>query len=201
MGTQKRLKNMLDFQRLTFIFMTVLVLVSIPCHAQTDKGITPKEIGKAIGEDLHHPYLYFSSNEVPLLQERVANDPKSREVYKELLAEANLFLYMPVEKNAPVQDKNPRYTGNWDYHYYIDENRERALKLAFLYQMTGESKYAEKAFAFAEVVCDVPNWEDRAHMFPTIYSRVMPWNVPDDEVVFNFDLYTAHTAHRSGRSL
>ncbi|MCK5343019.1 MAG: heparinase II/III family protein, partial [Candidatus Heimdallarchaeota archaeon] len=30
-----------------------------------------------------------------------------------------------------------------------------------------------------------------AHEFPIIYSRVMPWNVPDDQVNFNFD-------HRNG---
>jgi len=78
----------------------------------------------------------------------------------------------------------------------LDHNRENALRLAFLYQMTGKSKYAEKAFEFADVVCDVPNWDDRAHKFPIFYSRVMPYNVPDDQAVFNFDLYAAHIAHR-----
>ena len=160
-----------------------------------ERVVTPDEIGRAIGDKLQHPYLYFSSEEVPVLRERVASDPRSREIFKELLAEGKRLLFTPVEKNAPVQDKNPRYTGNWDYHYYIDHNRENALQLAFLYQMTGEKKYAEKAFEFAEVVCDVPNWEDRAHQFPIIYSRVMPWNVPDDQYVFNYDLYTGHTAH------
>ena len=178
------------FKQFTVI-AAVMALVVWPCL-----GITPEEIGKAIGNDLDHPYLYFSSDEVAGLRERVANDPSSREIYKELLAEGKRLLYTPVEKDAPVPDKRPRYTGNWDYHEYIDRNAENAVRLAFLYQMTGESKYAEKAFEFAEVVCDVPNWDDRAHMFPTFYSRVMPYNVPDDQVVFNFDLYSAHTANR-----
>jgi hypothetical protein len=193
-------------QNLILAVLTVLVIA--PCRADlpsvisrgdsiavSNKPVTPKEFAKAIGNNLDHPYLYFSSSEVSVLRDRIANNPKYKEVYEELLVEANLLLNMPIETDAPVQDKHPRYTGNWDYHYYIDENRERAQKLAFLYQMTGESKYAEKSFEFADVVCDVPNWEDRAHMFPTIYSRVMPYNVPDDQVVFNFDLYTAHTAN------
>ena len=179
------------FNRFAVMLAAVMTLVFTPCLA-----VTPEEIGQAIGNELDHPYLYFSSDELPELRERVAKDPKSRKIYEELLAEANRLLYTPVEKNAPVADKNPRYSGNWDYHYYIDRNRDRALHLAFLYQLTGETKYAEKAFEFAEVVCDVPNWEDRAHQFPIIYSRVMPYNVPDDQVVFNYDLYTGHTAHK-----
>ena len=179
------------FKRFATMLVAVMTLVFTPCMA-----VTPEEIAQAIGIDLDHPYLYFSSDELPELRERIANDPKSRKIYEELLAEANRLLYTPVEKNAPVVDKNPRYSGNWDYHYYIDRNRDRALHLAFLYQLTGETKYAEKAFAFADAVCDVPNWEDRAHQFPIIYSRVMPYNVPDDQVVFNYDLYTGHTAHK-----
>ncbi|MBU2950942.1 heparinase II/III family protein [Tamlana agarivorans] len=183
------------FSSLSFELVTIWLLFTGCCWGQMNHQISPTEIGQALGENLKHPYLYFSSKSVSILQDRVTNNPKYSTVYDELLAETNFYLHMPVEKNAPIPDKNPRYTGNWDYHKYIDNNRKRAVKLAFLYQMTGEAKYAEKAFEFAEVVCDVPNWEDRAHMFPTIYSRVMPWNVPDDQVVFNFDLYAAHTAH------
>lgn len=179
-------------KHLKLLLAVFALTLTVPLVAQ----VTTQDINKAIGDDLDHPYLYFSSDEVSELREQVGSDPKSRQIYKELLAEANRLLYTPVEKQAPVQDKNPRYSGNWDYHYYIDRNRESALLLAFLYQMTGETKYAEKAFEFADVVCDVPNWEDRAHQFPIIYSRVMPYNVPDEQYVFNYDLYTGHTAHR-----
>jgi hypothetical protein len=53
--------------------------------------------------------------------------------------------------------------------------------------MTGEQRYADKAFQFADAFCDLPTWTMRAHEFPIIYSRVMPWNVPDGQVSFNFD--------------
>ncbi len=55
--------------------------------------------------------------------------------------------------------------------------------------MTGEQKYADKAFEFADAFCDLTTWTQRAHEFPIIYSRIMPWNVPDDQVNFNFDHY------------
>ena len=160
-----------------------------------ERVVTPDELGRAIGKDLVHPYLYFSSDEVPELRERVESDPKSREIYKELLAEGKRLLYTPVEKQAPVADKNPRYSGNWDYHHYINRNREQALQLAFLYQLTGESKFAEKAFEFADVICDYKLWSYRAHEFPIIYSRVWPWGVENDQVVFSYDIRTGHTGY------
>jgi len=125
--------NYFMYKRFAAMVAALMVLVVTQCLA-----ITPEEIGRAIGDNLDHPYLYFSSDEVPELRERVANDPSSREIYKELLAEGKRLLYTPVEKNAPVPDKNPRYSGNWDYHRYINSNRESALQLAFLYQLTGK---------------------------------------------------------------
>ena len=37
----------------------------------------------------------------------------------------------------------------------------------------------------------MPVWILQAHEFRIIYSRVMPWNVPDNQVNFNFDIRTA----------
>ncbi len=164
-----------------------------PCH-----GISPEEMKEAIGNNLDHPYLYFSAEELPELHDRVRNDEVCKDIYARLLREGEKLLTTDVEKIPPREDRNPRYTGDWSYHNYIDNNRDKALRLAFLYQMTGNEKFAQKAFEYADVVCDVSHWEDRAHQFPIIYSRIMPWGVPDDQVVFNYDLYTGHTAHAMG---
>lgn len=106
---------------------------------------------------------------------------------------------MPVEYDAPVQGKNPR--AGWSendrsskYENYYMSYRNYAFDLAFLYQMTGDRRYAEKAFEFADAFCDLPSWTMRPHEFPIIYSRVMPWNVPDDQVCFNFDHYNGDSA-------
>jgi len=171
-------------QRLTAMAAAVMALVVTSCLA-----VTPDEMSRAMPEKLEHPYLYFSQEDLPELRGRVENDDVCKGIYDRLLTEGEKLLSTEVEKIPPREDRNPRYTGDWSFHNYIDRNRDRALRLAFLYQMTGEVKYAEKAFEFAEVVCDVSHWEDRAHQFPIIYSRVMPWNVPDDQVVFNQSIY------------
>ena len=178
------------FQRFSVMAAVVMALV-----VTSSLAVTPDEMSRAIPKALDHPYLYFSKKDLPGLRERAGSDDVNKRIYARLLSQGNELLSTEVEKIPPREDRNPRYTGDWSFHNYIDRNRERALTLAFLYQMTGEAKYAEKAFEFAEVVCDVSHWEDRAHQFPIIYSRVMPWNVPDDQVVFNYDLYTGHTAH------
>jgi len=69
-----------------------MALVAMPCLAITTiengGGINPEEIGKAIGNDLKHPYLYISSDELPEIREQVINDPKSRENDMQLLPKA-----------------------------------------------------------------------------------------------------------------
>jgi len=176
-----------------FIRGIIFSVVVLPALQASD--VTPDEFEKAISDNLTHPYLYFSAEDVPEMRERVEDDQVLGDIYKRLLAEGRRLLSTEVEKIPPREDRNPRFTGDWSFHRYIDDNRDNALALAFLYQMTGEAQYAEKAFEFAEAVCDVSHWEDRAHQFPIIYSRVMPWGVPDDQVVFNYDLYSGHTAH------
>ena len=60
--------------------------------------------------------------------------------------------------------------------------------------MTGEKKYADKAYEYADAVCGVPDWVNGYHQFPVIHTRVWPWNVPDDQVNFSVDLEAVHTA-------
>lgn len=170
---------------------TVLACLLMSFPAAGD--ITTDDIARSLPNKLEHPYLYFSEQDKPAILDLINNDPESMDVWKELLAETNRLLYTPIE-DAPVRDKNPRFTGDWGTNHFIVRYRDNALKLAFLFQMTGEEKYAAKAYDFVDRVCDMDNWTDRAHQFPIIYSRVMPWNVPDDQVVFDYDIYAAETA-------
>lgn len=174
-----------------FSFFLVLVWVSNKSYSQVSKN----DIDKAIDlSSLKHPYLYFTEEEKPALLDRIENDPESGDVFHRLEAEANMLLHMPVDKNIPIQGKNTRagwseYDSDGKYSRYYSSNRNNAFNLAFLYQMTGEQEYADKAFEFADAFCDLTTWTQRAHEFPIIYSRIMPWNVPDDQVNFNFDHY------------
>ncbi|GAB1453847.1 hypothetical protein MASR2M47_39030 [Draconibacterium sp.] len=177
------------FQYLTW----ALILLSIPQFSSAQ--ITKTDIDKAINiSSLKHPYLYFSDEDKPALLERIKTQPECNDIFEKLKAQANMWLAMPVDKNIPVQGKNTRagWTDadtNGEYAKYYSTNLNNAFYLAFLYQLTGDQKYADKAFEFADAFCDLTTWTQRAHEFPIIYSRIMPWNVPDDQVNFNFDHY------------
>lgn len=181
----------LKLKRLRYIFFPVLMLVTQLVSAQVAKS----DIDKAIDiKNLKHPYLYFTEAEKPTMLQRIQNDPESNDIFRKLEAQARMWLAMPVDNNIPVQGKNTR--AGWSeadndgkYAKYYSTNLNNAFSLAFLYQMTGEQKYADKAFEFADAFCDLTTWTQRAHEFPIIYSRIMPWNVDDDQVNFNFDHY------------
>jgi hypothetical protein len=163
-------------------------------------AISKKDIDNAINtKSLQHPYLLFSETDKAAMRSRIESDKECRDIMKRLLAEAHRALYQPVDYQIPVQGKNTR--AGWSeedrdgkYELYYDTNLENALNLAFVYQMTGDKKYAEKAFQFADAFCDLTTWTQRAHEFPIIYSRIMPWNVSDDQVCFSFDHYNGDAA-------
>ncbi|HPT21685.1 MAG TPA: heparinase II/III family protein [Bacteroidales bacterium] len=176
------------------IFLITVLFVGVTLFSSfTD--VTKSDIDKAINKSkLKHPYLYFSDEDKPAMMNRIKNDAESRNVMNRLLAEANMLLSMPVDRNIPTQGKNTRagwteLDRNRGYEFYYLNTRANALTLAFVYQMTGEQKYADKAFEFADSFCDLTTWTMRPHEFPIIYSRIMPYNVPDDQVNFSFDHY------------
>ena len=173
------------------LLAAVILVLSLTLSAQ----LTKSDIDRAIDiESLEHPYLYFTESEKPALLDRIKSDPDCNDIYRQLKAEAKMLLAMPVDRDIPIQGKNTRagwseYDREGAYGRYYTMNRNNAFDLAFLYQMTGEQKYADKAFEFADAFCDLTTWTRRAHEFPIIYSRIMPYNVPDDQVNFNFDHY------------
>ena len=179
---------MKNYFRITGIIL-FLALFANGIYAQ----LTKTDIDKAIDiSALKHPYLYFSEADKPEMLKRIKTDQKSNDIFERLKAECNMYLFMPVDKNIPVQGKNTRagwseYDNDGKYSKYYSTAQGNAFKLAFLYQLTGEQKYADKAFEFADAFCDLTTWTQRAHEFPIIYSRIMPWNVSDDQINFNFD--------------
>ena len=174
------------------LFILVLNLFVSLAFGQTTKEDIDKTVNKS---ELKHPYLYFSDKDKPAMQERIKDDPECNYTMQKLLAEANKLMAMPISHDIPIQGKNTR--AGWSeqdrdgkYLQYYMEMRNDAFLLAFIYQMTGDNKYAQKAFEFADAFCDLPTWVQRAHEFPVIYSRVWPWNVRDDQASFSFDHFT-----------
>lgn len=161
---------------------------------QIEADVTADDIGQSLKRELHHPYLYFTDEEKPAIRARIENEPECHDLMQQFLAEGNRLLYTPVEIQAPRKELNPDFTEVNDLLNYQQQYKSNARLLAFLYQMTGEKKYADKAFEFVDAVCDLPTWVDRRHEFPIIYGRVWPWNVPDDHAAFGYDIETAETA-------
>jgi len=175
------------------MFFVICVIIACASHSAADVG--PGDISAALIKNLTHPYLYFTESEKAGILGRIESDPELNDIFRQLLAEGNRLLYTPVETVAPREPKHPRYDSDNKAVNYVNSHRRASLKLAFLYQMTGEEKYAQKAFEFADTLCDLKSWVYRAHEFPIIYSRVWPWNVPDDRVVFTYDIRTGDMAY------
>lgn len=149
--------------------------------------------------NLQHPYLLFSDSDKPAILERIRQDPESRDIMAELLVEGNRLMYTPIGE-IPAEQPNPRYDSDGKYNRYVGECREAMMTLSFLYQMTGEERYAQKAYEFTQALCVLPHWIIKAHEFSIIYDRVWPWNalLRDDQVVFSYDIRTGDIASEMG---
>ncbi len=176
---------MYNYLKLLFA-VCILVIPRTLLSAEVSK----EEMEAVITDDLSHPYLFFSASDKPAIVKRIEDDQECNNIFRRLIAEANRQLHTPVEPFKPVEEEG-FYSARLPY---LRTHRNAARNLAFVYQMTGDLRYAEKAFEFADAVCDVSNWVNGYHQFPVIYTRVWPWNVPDDQVNFSVDLEAAHTA-------
>ncbi|MFY0654827.1 MAG: heparinase II/III family protein [Cyclobacteriaceae bacterium] len=178
-----------------FTHHLLALLLVVATSSTFAQDISKSDIDKAIDiNSLEHPYLYFNKQDKVEILKRIETDKESNDILRKMKAQAKMWLSMPVDRNIPIQGKNTRagwseHDLNGEYGRYYSKTRNNAYHLAFLYQMTGEQKYADKAFEFADAFCDLTTWTQRAHEFPIIYTRIMPWNVPDDQVNFNFDHY------------
>ncbi len=178
-----------------FAFALLLLALGSPVFAQ----ITARDVSRAIDiSKLKHPYLYFSEADKPAILERIKNDPESKAIYDRLKTKADDLLDDTVEMEIPNEKKHPRFWTDGVHDRLVGTDRNAVQTLAFVYQMTGDVKYAQKAYEFADALCDMRLWLYRAHEFPIIYSRVWPWGVKDDQVSFNYDIRTGDMASELG---
>lgn len=103
-----------------------------------------------------------------------------------------------VEPELTINDPAARYTETNPYLDYQMFYLNGAYNLAFLYQMTGEQAYADRAFYFVNKLCAMDTWVQSAHYFEIIYPRVWPYGVPDDQVSFSYDISVADCAYVVG---
>jgi len=163
----------------------ILLFVSVELFAQPD---FKRICSNLTTVNRQHPYLLFTSQEKAGMLERIKSDRKSSEILEKIVAEGKRFLLATVQPDAPARTIHTRYVGADPYREYMSGQMEAAFTLAFVYQVTGDEAYASKAFEYADRVCALESWVQSAHTFEVIYSRVWPYNVKDDQVVFTYDI-------------
>ena len=139
---------------------------------------------------LQHPYLVFNNQDKQIMLQRIKTDPKLTEIMEAIKIEGQRYMFTApdVEPVRPENFLNARYIGRNPYRDYQNYFMNGAETLAFLYQMTGDESYVEKAFYCADKLCALETWVQGAHYFENIYTRVWPYGVDDDKVVFTYDI-------------
>jgi Heparinase II/III-like protein len=138
-----------------------------------------------------HPYLLFDDADKATIKARLVNDQSSQEIWEKIRREGLRRINAPFEPSAPLRDPHPRFIGQDDYLSYMTEHSRAAVELAFIYQMTGDDRFAKKAYDYADRLCALDSWVQSAHRFDVIATRVWPYGAKDDEVVFTYDITTA----------
>ncbi len=176
------------------IFGIAAIMILNVLSAAADIGA--EDVEAALADDLVHPYLYFSPAEKSAILARIENDPEAGDIYHRELAEANRLIHSPVEKEAPQRHTNARFEADYAYEAFLMRLAEASYRLAFVYQINGDRRYAEKAFEFADVLCDQPTWIHSVHEFPDIYDRVWPMGSKDDHAAFGYSQHADHYVFR-----
>lgn len=116
-------------------------------------------------QKLEHPYLVFTNESKKEILERVRTDPFAAEVMALLKHYGERSMLTTVEPELTINDPAARYTETNPYLDYQMFYLNGAYNLAFLYQMTGEQAYADRAFYFVNKLCAMDTWVQSAPLF------------------------------------
>ena len=182
-------------KRIFITTMLGLLLILIPTLGATDYLSVLKTIKT---DALQHPYLVFNQQDKQVLLQRIKNDPGMSTIMEVLKVEGRRYVLTTpdLEPTLPENFLNARYIGANPYRDYQNYYMNGAETLAFLYQMTGDESYVEKAFYCANKLCAMENWVQGAHYFENIYTRVWPYGADIDQVVFSYDITAAEFSVR-----
>lgn len=174
-------------------WMGVLACLCLPRPLFAQGAYLP-ESQALLNQKLEHPYLLFNNDSKQEILDRIANDPEYAQIMDLLLQQGRRIMLNTVEPERPFNDIASRYNETPLYEQYIGFYLGGSQLLAFLYQMTGDEAYAQKAFAYADKLCALESWSAGAHHFEIIYPRVWPYGAKDDQVVFTYDIMTGDCA-------
>jgi len=167
-------------------------------------GPSLADLQQVMPKNPERPYLHFSKKDLPAMRERVKTEPRAKAVYQTLLMESRRLLDTPVPLEVPRRFRGiSPYFEEEPLGDYVSSLGRNCYVLAFIYQMTGDEKYARKSYQFAEALAALDSWVATWDKFPFLYWSGKPygakWNEDqDNEIVYSFDLDTAAICRQLG---
>ena len=177
--------------KLKILFGVLLLCCITPSFAAQDYTTISQGI---LERKLEHPYLVFDNQSKQEMLDRIATNPTEAQIFDLLQQQGRRLLLTTVEPEPFLDNDANVYNETFDFENFVGYYREGAKLLAFLYQMTGDEAYAQKAFHYADRLCEMTYWVLGLHRYKVIHKRVWPWGAGDDQVVFTFDLHTSEIA-------
>jgi hypothetical protein len=84
----------------------------------------------------------------------------------------------------------------WENNFYasrlsfLHTYRNAAKTLAFVYQVTGERKYADKVYEFADAICEVDNWVNGFSLRPERHPVMEASGLPTSNISLDILRFT-----------
>ncbi len=186
-------------------FLTTLTALPMVLSAATSDTRPPvsteaiptnyQEICNALpSKGLQHPYLVFDEAQKSGILEEIRSNKRAGEIFRMLELEGARYLLIDAAPAPAMNDIQSRFTGKDEHAAYQNYYQYGSVVCALLYQLTGDTTYAQRAYQLAEKLCSMDTWRLSAHYFENIYPRVWPYGVPDDQVAFPFDIWVGDCA-------
>ena len=175
--------------KLKILFGVLLLCCITPSFAARDYTTISQGI---LERKLEHPYLVFDNQSKQEMLDRIAANPTEAQIFDLLQQQGRRLLLTTVEPEPFLDNDANVYNETFDFEHFVGYYREGAKLLAFLYQMTGDEAYAQKAFHYADRLCEMTYWVLGLHRYKVIHKRVWPWGAGDDQVVEKIVAAQAH---------
>ena len=140
--------------------------------------------------ELEYSHLFFNNQDKQAIIDRIKNNPESEHIFAALVAEGHRFLHIPIQNPEPEHPKHNRYAGEDPASRYENDILQGVVTLSFLYQMTGDTAYANKAIEFAMDIADWTTWVtlhidlmSSIHAFGLLMFQTTEWSSPMEKLL------------------
>lgn len=129
--------------------LTLSLCLATVCVAWAAETTTREQILSQLENAPKHPRLFWTHKDEAAVREKIKSDAQMKSVWEGVLATADHML-----KEKPVVYRK-------DGRRLLGRSREalgRTMHLGFAYRITGDNKYAERAFAEMKAMAEMQDW-------------------------------------------